>query len=102
MKNKSMLEVAKDYLTEHKESTFNHLWIQVSKELKPIWKSQDKMLSVPDIESKKKAEFYKLLTLDGKFLRLRNAKWVLVEEYSFDDANKLKAFYKETAKNTEK
>ncbi len=102
MKIKSMLEVSEGYLRENKETTFNQLWIEVAKELKASWKQRNKTLSVPDIESKKKAELYKLLTLDGKFLRLRNSKWVLIEEYSFDDAMKLKAFYKDTAKSNEK
>ena len=101
MKNKSMLEVAEEYLRLNKETTFNQLWNEISKELKSLWKTQNKVLSVPELEYIKKGEFYKLLTLDGKFLRLRNGKWVLIEDYSFDDAMKLKAFYKDNAKNDE-
>lgn len=102
MKNKSMLEVAEVFLRTNKETTFNQLWLEISKQLKAHWKTEDKSISVPELEFKKRGELYKLLTLDGKFLRLRNSKWVLVEDYSFDDAMKLKAFYKDTAKNDDK
>ena len=102
MSNKSMLEIAEEYLIENGETTFNKLWTEVVSKLKNVWREQNNTANFSDFESVKRSEFYKLLTLDGKFLRLRNCKWVLVDNFSFDEANNLKEFYKETANSIDK
>jgi DNA-directed RNA polymerase subunit delta len=74
----SMLEVAYTFVKEKKEPvTFNEIWAIVQKKL-------------PDISKGQVARFYKLLTLDGRFVALGGNKWDLKTHYTFkqlyDDA----------------
>jgi DNA-directed RNA polymerase subunit delta len=74
----SMLEVAYNFVAKKKEpATFNEIWEFVQK-------------NVPDASTRQVSRFYKLMTLDGRFVALGSNKWDLKTHYTFkqlyDDA----------------
>lgn len=74
----SMLEVAYNFVAKKKEPvTFNEIWAFVQK-------------NVPEASTGQVSRFYKLMTLDGRFVALGSNKWDLKTHYTFkqlyDDA----------------
>jgi len=74
----SMLEVAFEFVAKKKEPvTFNEIWAFVQKK-------------VSDASVGQISRFYKLLTLDGRFVALGSNKWDLKTHYTYkqlyDDA----------------
>ncbi len=68
---KSMLEIAFEFLVSKKKPvTFKEMWTFVQKK-------------VPEATEGQIARFYKLLTLDGRFVALGSNKWDLKTNYTF-------------------
>ena len=90
---KTMLQLAYDHLKGLEDETFNKLWTVVARELKPYWKEEfkSKNLTMPEIENRKKTELYKLMTIDGRFLKGRANRWTLTEKHSFEKINNIKS-----------
>ncbi|CAM9147056.1 DNA-directed RNA polymerase subunit delta [Mycoplasma marinum] len=93
---KTMLDIAYESLQDVEKQTLKQLYAIVAKELKPRWKEEQSHLSVPEIEKSKLGELYKLLTVDGRFLRTKEGSWTLVEKFTFEERKTLKLASKET------
>ncbi len=67
---KTILSVIKAYMEKSKRDdfTFDEIFQQVEKELSPEW-AKDTTKDFDDIIANKKGETYKLLTVDGSFIR---------------------------------
>lgn len=69
---KTILSVIKDFMSQTKNKdnsfSFDELFEQVEKNLSPEWAKQSE-IDFDDMISKKKGETYKLLTIDGSFVR---------------------------------
>ncbi len=87
---RTILDIAYEELTKKEKMTLKQLFDVVSKELKPRWKQEQPSLTVPELEKLKLGEMYKLLTIAGKFLRLKDGSWTLIEKYSPEEAGQLK------------
>jgi DNA-directed RNA polymerase subunit delta len=70
---KSMLELAHEFIQAKKKAvTFKEIWQYVQKQ-------------VEEKTSLQVGRFYKLLTLDGRFVALGNNKWDLKSRYTFKE-----------------
>jgi DNA-directed RNA polymerase subunit delta len=70
---KSMLELAHEFIVGKKKAvTFKEIWQYVQKQ-------------TDEIESLQLGRFYKLITLDGRFVALGSNKWDLKERYTFKE-----------------
>lgn len=70
---KSMLELAYEFIVGKKKAvTFKEIWQYVQKQ-------------TDEKESLQLGRFYKLLTLDGRFVALGSNKWDLKERYTFKE-----------------
>ncbi len=67
---KTILSVIKEFMNKSKRDdfTFNEIFEQVEKELSAEWAKNDSQ-DFDDIIATKKGETYKLLTIDGDFIR---------------------------------
>ncbi|WP_022935062.1 hypothetical protein ACJA28_03085 [Mesomycoplasma moatsii] len=67
---KTILSVIKNYMEKSKRDdyTFDEIFEQVEKELSPEW-AKNTSYDFDDIVNNKKGETYKLLTVDGDFIR---------------------------------
>ncbi|MCP4336938.1 MAG: DNA-directed RNA polymerase subunit delta [Mycoplasma sp.] len=90
MNEKTMLKIAYKVLKEKEKMTLKQIMSAVEKELKPIWKTERPEMLVDDILKIKIGELHKLLTIDGKFLRLKDSSWTLIERYSPDEIKNIK------------
>jgi DNA-directed RNA polymerase subunit delta len=70
---KSMLELAYEFIVGKKKAvTFKEIWQYVQKQ-------------TDEKESLQLGRFYKLITLDGRFVALGSNKWDLKERYTFKE-----------------
>jgi DNA-directed RNA polymerase subunit delta len=70
---KSMLELAHEFIVGKKKAvTFKEIWQYVQKQ-------------TDEKESLQLGRFYKLITLDGRFVALGSNKWDLKERYTFKE-----------------
>jgi DNA-directed RNA polymerase subunit delta len=70
---KSMLELAYEFIVGKKKAvTFKEIWQYVQKQ-------------TDEKESLQLGRFYKLITLDGRFVALGSNKWDLKEKYTFKE-----------------
>ena len=67
---KTILSIMKEYMSKdlNREYTFDEIFEQVEKNLSHEWVKNNSM-DFDDIINKKKGETYKLLTIDGSFIR---------------------------------
>lgn len=88
----TMLESAINFLNtkEEKVATFKQIWGEVNKEKRQQWKAESPKELIKDIESRKRAELYTLLTVSGKFIKTENDKFGLVANYTFNEVKKMK------------
>ncbi len=93
---RTMLDISYEILRETEKQTLKQIYAVVAKELKPRWKEEQSNLTVPEIKRIKLGELYKLLTLDGRFLRTKEGSWTLVERYTLEERKSLKLQIKET------
>ncbi|TCG10646.1 DNA-directed RNA polymerase subunit delta [Mycoplasma todarodis] len=93
---RTMLDITYEILSEVDKQTLKQIYAVVAKELKPRWKEEQSHLSVPEIETNKLGELYKLLTVDGRFLRTKEGSWTLVEKYTIEERKALKLQVKDT------
>jgi fructose-bisphosphate aldolase class II len=92
---KTILDISYSELKEKNFLTFDQLWEIVDKELSASWIEVFPNLDEKNIKKKKKGELYKLLCIDGRFIKNKEDQWSLIEKYTFDEVQKLKAFVKE-------
>ena len=72
---KSMLEIAHEFILDKKKAvTFKDIWAYVQKQ-------------TDEKETLQLGRFYKLLTLDGRFVALGSHKWDLKARYTFKELN---------------
>ncbi len=70
---KSILELAHEFITAKKKAvTFKEIWQYVQKQM-------------DEKETLQIGRFYKLITLDGRFVALGNNKWDLKARYTFKE-----------------
>jgi DNA-directed RNA polymerase subunit delta len=70
---KSMLELAHEFIVSKKKAvTFKDIWQYIQKQ-------------TDEKESIQLGRFYKLITLDGRFVALGSNKWDLKERYTFKE-----------------
>ena len=70
---KSMLELAHEFIVSKKKAvTFKEIWQYVQKQ-------------TDEKEATQLGRFYKLITLDGRFVALGSNKWDLKERYTFKE-----------------
>jgi DNA-directed RNA polymerase subunit delta len=70
---KSMLELAHEFIVSKKKAvTFKEIWQYVQKQ-------------TDEKESIQLGRFYKLITLDGRFVALGSNKWDLKDRYTFKE-----------------
>lgn len=70
---KSMLELAHEFIVSKKKAvTFKEIWQYVQKQ-------------TDEKETTQLGRFYKLITLDGRFVALGSNKWDLKERYTFKE-----------------
>ena len=70
---KSMLELAYEFIVSKKKAvTFKDIWQYIQKQ-------------TDEKESIQLGRFYKLITLDGRFVALGSNKWDLKERYTFKE-----------------
>jgi DNA-directed RNA polymerase subunit delta len=70
---KSMLELAYEFIVSKKKAvTFKDIWQYIQKQ-------------TDEKESLQLGRFYKLITLDGRFVALGSNKWDLKERYTFKE-----------------
>jgi len=83
-------DLAYEFLKEKDKATFNQIWKYVFDNKKNEWKEEtDKLLK--EIEEEKIGEFYTILTVDGRFIRVADDKWSLVENFTFEETKSLRA-----------
>jgi DNA-directed RNA polymerase subunit delta len=70
---KSMLELAHEFIVSKKKAvTFKEIWQYIQKQ-------------TDEKEATQLGRFYKLITLDGRFVALGSNKWDLKERYTFKE-----------------
>lgn len=75
MSNKSMTEIAFEFLKENNEVPFATLWSEVC----------TKLGFTQEVAERKIAQFYSAMMLDARFLPLSDNRWDLKKKYRFDD-----------------
>ncbi len=93
---RTMLDISYEVLAQTDKQTLKQIYTAVAKELKPRWKEEQSNLSVPEIETNKLGELYKLLTVDGRFLRTKEGSWTLIEKFTIEERKSLKLQVKDT------
>lgn len=75
MSNKSMTDIAFDFLQENSEAPFSTLWSEVC----------TKMGYSQEVAERKIAQFYSAIMLDARFLPLSDNRWDLKKKYRYSD-----------------
>ncbi len=75
MSNKSMTDIAFEFLKENNEVPFTTLWSEVC----------TKLGFTQELAERKIAQFYSAMMLDARFLPLSDNRWDLKKKYRFDD-----------------
>lgn len=75
MSNKSMTDIAFEFLKENNEVPFETLWSEVC----------TKLGFTQEAAERKIAQFYSAMMLDARFLPLSDNRWDLKKKYRFDD-----------------
>jgi DNA-directed RNA polymerase subunit delta len=75
MSNKSMTDIAFEFLKENNEVPFSTLWAEVC----------TKLGFSQELAERKIAQFYSIMMLDARFLPLPDNRWDLKKKYRFDD-----------------
>ncbi len=84
-------DLAFEFLEEKGEATFSQIWKYVFDNKKNIWKDEEPDKLLKEIEDEKVGEFYTLLTVDGRFIKIPDEKWALVKNYSIEKIKSLRA-----------
>ncbi|MGL4343034.1 MAG: DNA-directed RNA polymerase subunit delta [Metamycoplasmataceae bacterium] len=76
---KTILSIINDVIhkREGEEISFEEIYEQVEMHLMDKWKIQFQNSTLDEIKETKKGEVYKILTVEGSFLRTPEGKWTL-------------------------
>lgn len=75
MSNKSMTDIAFDFIQENSEAPFSTLWSEVCTQLG----------FNQELAERKIAQFYSAMMLDARFLPLPDNRWDLKKKYRYSD-----------------
>lgn len=75
MSNKSMTDIAFEFLKDNNQVPFTTLWAEVC----------TKLGFTQELADRKIAQFYSAMMLDSRFLPLSDNRWDLKKKYRFDD-----------------
>ncbi|ADN68778.1 DNA-directed RNA polymerase subunit delta [Mycoplasmopsis fermentans] len=80
---KTMLSIALEYISEKskdgKNIKFNDIFKEIKANLNDKWvaEAENKNLDFKDLETNKKGELYRLLTVDSRFVHKGNNEWTI-------------------------
>ena len=87
---KTIASVAYEYLKKEEKASFDSIWKFVYQELKSSWKTRNPQILLKDLEEPKKSELYYLLTVDGRFIKVEDGEFSLVENFTYEEVKKIR------------